>query len=313
MVLFGMVAAWVSMGNNANIGSSSSNSSSSLIKSFNNIEDSLSIIPTGATYVRYSNLEADPLIGNFLNSYYWNTLPSYQIFDANASIDTLAIYPAEYFGDLQSTSAGSVISLTDFDNATLNQSYSQINLNMNGNIIPMSKVYSNYYFTPKTSPVVSGTQNAVNYTLGAMAGYVNTAMADYSGLFNELSLKQIPINNMTLETVGNNATFPISSINLSINQFYAGMGPTNQTMVVNNTTYTKYSYTVILSVNQTPSNSDAQYLYLLSSSNEKMGFEDYNVQLYDKYIVIQAHAPMVVCMNDMMTWGFMKYEAGASQ
>ncbi len=175
----------------------------------------------------------------------------------------------------------------------------------------MRKVNNYYYFTPETSPVVSGAQNAVTYTLDSMTGDVNTSYSDYSDLFNELSQKHISTDNMPLETVGNNATFPLSDINLTIDEYYAGMGPTNQTVTLNNTTYTQYSYVVILHVNQPPSDKDVQGLYFLESSNDKMGFTDYNVQVYDDYIVIQAHAPMIFCADDMISWNFLKYQTGS--
>jgi hypothetical protein len=312
MVLFGMIAAWVSMGNNFNPTTTSSNSS--IVSSFNSIADSLNIIPTGATYVRYSDFKDDPLLGEYLNGYYGNTLPNYPTFGANVTKDTLGIYPAGYFGDLEASSAGSVISLTEFDNATLNQSYPTVDNNyISGYTIPMSEVASNYYFTPKTSPVVSGTLNATTAVLATMTGEAefNTSMDDYSGLFNEINMAHVPVDNMTLEAVGDNANFTMSGINLSIEQFYAATGPTSQVVVINNTSYATYDYAAVLLVNQTPSSNDIQSLYLLSGSNEKMGFSDYNVSVYGDYIVLQAHAPLGICIEDMAAWGFLKYPAGS--
>jgi len=312
MVLGGMIAAWVSMGNNFNPTTPSSNSS--IVSSFNTIADSLNILPTGATYVRYSDMKDDPLLGEFLDGYYGNTLPSYLTFGANATKDTLAIYPAYYFGDTQASSAGSVISLSEFDNATLNQSYPTVdNTYISGYSIPMSEVYSYYYFTPKTTPVVSGTMNATTAVLATMTGKAefNTSMDDYAGLFDEINTAHVPIDNMTLEAVGNNANFTMSNINLSIEQFYAGTGPTSQAVVINNTTYTTYDYSAVLLVNQTPSSNDIQSLYLMSGSNEKMGFSDYNVSVYGDYIVLQAHAPLAICIEDMASWGFLKYPVGS--
>lgn len=317
MVLFGMVAAWVSMGGNIN--SANSNNNGTIDRSFNNIVDALNIIPTGANYVRYSDMADDSNLSLFLNSNYGNTIPDPQIFDASALKDALVVYPPYTFDYLQQSSIGDVVSLTDFGNQTLNQSYPQVYANLNGNSVPLSQVSStyDYYFTPKTSPVVSGTENAtlaMLYQMDDLSSY-NTSYDDYSGLFNELNDHQIPINGMTLEAVGNNATFPISNINLSIEQFYAGIGPTSMTVVLNNTTYTEYNYTAILQVNQSPSSQDVQMMYLLSGSNEKSGFSYYNVSVYTdngNYIVLTAQAPLPVCIDDMETWGFMKY-GGTSQ
>lgn len=303
LVVIGMIIPSVLTGSKIN---SSSTTSSSLSKSFDNIRDALNILPTGVSYLRYVDLKNDSQVNNWMQSYYFNTLPTSQVFGASPVRDALAIYPEGYFGDVQTSSVGDVMSLTDFGNGTLNDSYSWANSNT------MRKINSYYYFSPESSPVVSGGANAVSYTLNALVGNVNSSYNDYADLFDELRWKQVSTANMTLETVGNNCTIPISNVNLTVDRFYAGIGATNETMVVNNTTYVKYSYVVALHVNQTPSDSDAKFLYLLESSNEKMGFSDYGIQIYGDYIIIQAHGPMVVCAYDMMTWGFMKYAASST-
>lgn len=294
-------------------GPANNTGSISLNKNFNDLADSLHLLPAGATYVRYTDTKADSRLGQYLSSSYWNTIPPSSIFGANAVRDAFAVYPAYQFGNTTSSGAGNVISLTDFGNATLNQSYPQVSADLNGNSIPIKEVFGNYYFSPDTFPVVSGTENATIATLYTMAGISgsNTSYDDYADLFNVLSSHHIPINGMTLEVVGNNATFPVSGINLTPDKFYAAIGPTNQTVVVNGTIYTQYYYVIVVHVNQAPSSGDIQNLYLYASSNLKMGFSDYNVQVYGDYIVVQAHAPIQICLNDdMMNWGFMKYQAG---
>ena len=289
-------------------------------KSFNDIADSLNILQNGAVYVRYSDMKDDPQLGQFLTTYYWSTLPSPQLFGASALRDTLVVYPTYWFGDITLPGGGSVVSLTDFGNATLNQSYPQVYTTLKGNRIPLREIYSNYYFSPNTSPVVSGTQNATVGTLYSMAGVTlfKTAYDGYSGLFNKLNAHHVTINGMTLEAVGDNttgynATFPISNINLTLEQFYAGIGPTKYTVVSNNSTYTLYNYVFVIYDNQAPSTNDSLSLFMYESRLLGMGFSDYNIQIYGNYIITQARAPLNVCLNNMESWGFMDYQANPVQ
>ncbi len=101
LTLVGMVVAQVV---NSNWGSKiSTDTTNSLVQNFNDIEDSLHILPFGASYVRYVDMNNDTELGNYMRTYYSNTFPPSETVGANAVRDSLAVYPAGYFGDLQTS------------------------------------------------------------------------------------------------------------------------------------------------------------------------------------------------------------------
>jgi hypothetical protein len=122
---------------------------------------------------------------------------------------------------------------------------------------------------------------------------------------------------MALETAGDNSSlpisFPYSNINLTADRYYAGVGPTNATVMLNNTSFAVYTYVAVIHLNQTPTDKDVQIIDLLQSGNEKMGFSDYNIVFDNDYMIINARAPMVMCLDDMMTWDFLRYMPGSGQ
>jgi len=62
--------------------------------------------------------------------------------------------------------------------------------------------------------------------------------------------------------------------------------------------------------NTTLLDDDRQSLALLQGMMEKSGFESYNTQVYDDYVVIEAKGTLVLCLEDMYyRWGFIKYQA----
>jgi len=311
LVLIGMVFASVLNNKVTTTPSTTTNTN----KNFNNIQDALGLLPSNASYVRYLDMKNDTAMSNWAQTNYWNTMPPTSIFSATPQRDALAVYPAGYFENSMTSTSADLVSLSDFGNNKINESYSTLGYTNSG--IKILKANSQYYFAPDITPVVSGGEQEVLDTLAVFDGNSGSASGTYSDLFQELNMRHIAINGMTLETAGDNSTlpvwFPISNINLTADRYYAGVGPTNVTVTMNNTTYPVYSYVAIMHLNQTPSDNDMQYLDLLQSSNEKMGFSDYNVQVYDDYIIIDAHAPLAMCLDDMTTWDFLRYLPGSGQ
>lgn len=291
----------------SNWGNKIDNGKGSNTNAFGSVSDALRLIPAGAGYARYIDLRNDTLLNNATNSYSWlkGSLPPSSIFKADPKIDLFAIYPSGYFSDYN----GQFVSLTDFG-AAYNKSwpdstgsdyYHELLSYYN---IAAKKVNDNYYYTPSTYPVVSGMLENMAPTAYVMASG-NTSLSsygDYSDLFTELKYKQIPIEGMTLEMVGLSSNLSYSD------RYYAAIGPVDPS---NQSQDRLYSYVVIMHVNNTTLlDGERGNLALLQGMMEKSGFESYNTQVYDDYIVIEAKGMMVLCLEDMYyRWGFIKYQA----
>lgn len=277
----------------------SSDKKSGLSEPLGSVQDALRLLPPGASFVRYVDMSADTQLKDYVDSNYWNTLPPASIFSADPKKDALAVYPAGYFG----YNTQSLVSLTDFGTTKINKSYPAYT--MGSNIVLAAN--DNYYFTSDTSPVLSGGPESVATTLNYFGMRNNSSYATYSGLFNKLNDKRISIDGMDLATVGN--TFNVPFENASADAYYAGIGPAASA----NASARNYTYVVIAHLNRTLSDQEYGQLALYSTSMVKTGFEKYNTQVYDDYIVIEAQGPLNVCTENMVNWGFMKYEAGSSQ
>ncbi len=274
---------------------------------FGSVADGLRLIPVDAGYARYVDLRNDSMLKNATDSFAWlkGSLPPSSIFNADPKIDLFALYPAGYFSDYSSQ----FVSLTDFGTAfnkswpdsTGSDYYHEL---LSYHNTAVKKVNDNYYYTPSTFPVVSGMLQNVAPTAYVMAsGNASlSAYGDYSDLFSELKYKQIPIDGMTLEAVGLSSNLSYSD------RYYAGIGPVDPS---NQSQDRLYSYVVVMHVNNTTMlDSDRQSLALLQGMMEKSGFESYNTQVYDNYVVIEAKGKMVFCLEDMYyRWGFIKYQA----
>ncbi len=274
---------------------------------FDSVADGLRLIPAEAGYARYLDLGNDTELTNATNSYTWlkGSLPPSSIFNADPKIDLFAIYPAGYFSD----SGSQFVSLTEFRKAvnkswpdsTGSDYYHELLSYYN---VAVKKVNDNYYYTPATTPVVSGMLQNIAPTAYVMAsGNVSlSSYGEYKDLFDELRYKQIPIDRMTLETIGLKSNLSYSD------RYYAGIGPVDP---ANQSQDRLYSYVVIMHVNNTTLlDNDRQNLALLQGMMEKSGFESYNTQVYDDYVVIEARGTLVLCLEDMYyRWGFIKYQA----
>ena len=305
LIMLGTVVAYVA---SSNWGNRINNSQSPNVNpAFNNIQDGLLIIPKDVGFARYADLKNDSVLNNTFNGYLWlkGSIPSAQIFNVDPQRDLFAIYPAGYFSNYN----GQFVSLTDFGTSKINNSWpdstgSDNSHNLLSNLnVPVKKVSDTYYYTPSTVPVISGIIDNV-----APVAYVmemgNTSLSSYgqyADLFDELKLKHIPIDNMTMEMVGTSSNLTYSD------RYYAAVGPLDP---ANTSTDRLYSYVAIMHLNQTVPDTDMQNLALLQTSMQKMGFKVYNTESYNNYIVIEAQGSLGVCLDDMYSrWGFIKYQA----
>ncbi|HTY91749.1 MAG TPA: hypothetical protein VMC84_11285 [Methanocella sp.] len=295
VTMLGTVVAYVASSNwSSRIGNNEQ--SSSTTRAFGGIQDGLSLIPQGAGFARYADLKNDSVLSNAVDSYIWlkGSLPSSQIFGVSPKRDLFAIYPAGHFGSF----SDQFVSLTDFGTSKINTSYPDY-YDINGVIA--KQVNSMYYYTPSTVPVVSGRIENVAPVINVMFGSNASAYKNYSDLFDELKYKQISNGGMTFETVGTTSNLTYSD------RYYAAIGPVDPS---NTSAYRLYSYVAILHTNTTIPDADLQNLALLQGAMEKMGFQSYNTQVYDDYIVIEAKGSLSLCLDDMYSrWGFIKYQA----
>lgn len=294
LIMLGTVVAYVGGSNWTS--QIEDNQGSSTTKAFGSIQDGLRLIPSGAGFARYADLKNDSVLSNSVSSYIWlkGSIPSAEIFSASPQRDMFAIYPARFFGSFSEQ----FVSLTDFGTSKINMSYPDY-YNING--IVAKEVNQKYYYTGTTVPVVSGRIENVAPVIEVMFGSNASSYKNYSDLFDEMKYKQIPISGMTLEMVGTKCNLTYAD------RYYAAIGPVDPS---NKSADRLYSYVAVLHTNTTIPDADLQNLALLQGSMEKMGFESYNTQVYDDYIVIEAKGSMSLCLDDMYNrWGFIQYKA----
>jgi hypothetical protein len=261
-------------------------------KPFNNIADGLRLLPTNLSSARYADLKADHVLSQLLysNVYLAQTIPPSRIFGADPQRDMLAIYPPGYFGDFKEQ----YVSLTSFGSARINSSYTAYDVN--GQIV--ERVNPRYSYTLNLKPVISGRIENIAKVLESSGN--ESAYGEYSDLFDELKWKQISTDNATLEMVGKSCSYR------SADRYYAALWPADPK---NTSQDRQYSYVAIIHVNHTLSDIEYADLASYGASMLKYGFNYYNVQVYDDYIVIEAGGSIEVCMDDALNrWSFIKYE-----
>jgi hypothetical protein len=288
-VLVGMVFA--SVINNGPKGGNSG-SSSAITKDFNNIANALNLLPSNASYVRYVDMKNDSQLSTWMTSNFGPEMPPAKSLGASPVRDSIAVYPQGYFGDFSQQ----FVSLTDFGNKKLNVSYT--GGTVGGDEVLM--VNQLYYFTPATSPVISGRLENIIPVLNIMnTGNNSTAYDTYSDVLGQIAPNHINNKTMELETVGKltNANFT--------DMYYAAIGPAPNSSLNDNNKL--YSYVAVMRLNQTLSDDQLLEFSLLDQARKQLGFKNYTVELYDKYAILKAQGNLSLCTQDMNQWGFLKY------
>ncbi|MCD1294638.1 hypothetical protein CUJ83_06445 [Methanocella sp. CWC-04] len=256
-----------------------------LEKDFNSLTDGLKLLPSNAKYVRYVDLGANEPIAAWAYQNLSQSMPYPGDFNAYPKKDLVADFPKNTFGNFTEQ----FVSITDFGRGDLKMTYNMTEYAG----MQICKVNEKYYFTPGTNPVVSGRIEVVDDVLDTMNGVSQGSSYDkYSDLFEQLKGYPVDVKKAKLAAVGTG-----SKINIT-DKYFAGITPEGDT----------YRYNVVLHLSQSFNETERSQM---KDAWEKSalfyyGFDYFNVNFKDDYLVIDASGSLDTCIRDMTgVWGFL--------
>jgi hypothetical protein len=261
----------------------------STTKAFGNIGDGLKLLPPGAQYVRYIDLESNTELRNWALDNLNGSLPNAGIFGAQAKKDMLATYPFPYFGFFKQFGDMQVVSLADFGPNFDNKNYSS----MVHDSESMRSINELYKFTPDTYPVIHGQTECV----AAEKNFLNSnsrysASQSYSDLFEQVRMYPQTADDARLAVVGNTSTLAFGD------RYFAGVTPTNDT----------WNYKIVVHLNRTLTEEEktTYQSHFETIATYVSHFDYYQVKFTDKYMIVDAGSNLTTCMKDMRdSWNFL--------
>ena len=250
---------------------------------FRSVEDGLAMIPAGAEYFRYVDLEADASIANWTLANLKGSLPNASLFGAQVKKDAIAVYPFPQFGFFRMPGNIQVVSLADFGPGFDNKSYPSTTRDG----VAMRSINDNYAFTTDTSPAVHGMPQIVapigSFMMNGNAR--SSAYYDYADLFEQIASDPQTASGARFAVVGRAGSLEFGD------RYYAGVTPLNDTC----------SYKIVVHLNRTLNETEKQTyksrweqsaLYLYQ-------FPYYSVKFTDEYLLVDARADAETCLNDL--------------
>ncbi|WP_048198264.1 hypothetical protein [Methanocella arvoryzae] len=254
---------------------------------FNSIVDGLVIVPPGADYVRYADIQSDAGIGDWTMSNLSGSIPDPNTFGGQPQKDLLVNYPEEYFGPF----AEQWVSITDFGPKYVIKNPNQTTYQG----VPMRAINSLYTYS-ETRPTVSGRiQNVADMILYWSNPGNRSSYDNYYDLI--VQLKGYPVNatDARLAVVGTTSLLNASD------RYYAGITPAAEEG--------KYHYQAVLHFNRTLNETEKQQYknqYELIG-NTIAGFDAYQINYQGDYMILNAKGDLNTCVKDMTdSWRFIK-------
>ena len=249
---------------------------------FGSLADALQLLPSGAQYVRYADLNASGLIANWTMTNLQTSVPNLTTDGAQqVRKDAIASYPFPALG--YTTESTQVVSLSDFGPGFDNTSLTTVNVNG----YPVRSVDGTHGFSIGKDPVISGRLEYVGAieSYEAQATVANSAYASYADLFDQIASYPQTVKDAKFAIAGASSDMSLGD------RYYAGVTPLNDTTS---------DYKIVMHLTA-PLNATqmADYDATWQAAALQYGFLSFSPHFTDNYLVVDAVGSTETCLYDL--------------